>query len=566
MKDMIHDIGIQGYRSFGTECQFLRQMKKINILIGKNNSGKSNILQFLLKLNSTLKGVNSSGSYGDYFLGKDGLSSSVALLFSKTQLEKQLKEKKIQVGDHALPITSLFPDEEIWLSQDIYSNRISVMPSLEILSLPESYFPTTLEKIGPNKNEFLSEQIHEAFRSNFYESLKKLPEVYYVPHTRAIGNNELQWNTELKASNIVAKLATYKSPKVGEDAKVKKFEQILEVLRNIFSNESIDIDIPSENPEIIIKMDGKRLELKRFGTGLNQLILLICSVVMHENALFCIEEPEVFLHPELQRKLINFLAKTNNTYLITTHSNAFLDSQKDTAIFHVQNDGFSSKIYPVNSKKKGNHLLDDLGYRNSDLLQSNGIIWVEGPSDRIYIQKWISLLDEELIEGIHYSIMFYGGSSRSHITFSEDETTENFIELLKMNRNVWVHIDRDGDKEDTKPNKTKLRVICELSGSDTGSCWITNGREIENYLYKPAVDRWLESKNIHLNEFTIDLNKKFETIIESATNKKINYDSSKVKFAREIVHFITDISNLDVLDLKSKLEELVASIRKWNGL
>ena len=32
-------------------------------------------------------------------------------------------------------------------------------------------------------------------------------------------------------------------------------------------------------------------------------------------------------------------------------------------------------------------VLDDLGAKASDIFQSNGIIWVEGPSDRIYIKK-----------------------------------------------------------------------------------------------------------------------------------------------------------------------------------
>lgn len=35
--------------------------------------------------------------------------------------------------------------------------------------------------------------------------------------------------------------------------------------------------------------------------------------------------------------------------------------------------------------KGGADALDDLGVKASDLLQANGIIWVEGPSDRAYI-------------------------------------------------------------------------------------------------------------------------------------------------------------------------------------
>ena len=44
----IDGIGIGGYRSFG-EIQYIGPFKKINIFAGKNNSGKSNILNFLVK-------------------------------------------------------------------------------------------------------------------------------------------------------------------------------------------------------------------------------------------------------------------------------------------------------------------------------------------------------------------------------------------------------------------------------------------------------------------------------------------------------------------------------------
>ena len=32
-------------------------------------------------------------------------------------------------------------------------------------------------------------------------------------------------------------------------------------------------------------------------------------------------------------------------------------------------------------------VLSNLGIRASELLQSNGVIWVEGPSDRVYIKR-----------------------------------------------------------------------------------------------------------------------------------------------------------------------------------
>ena len=43
----IDGIGISGYRSFGQEVQRIGPFKKINLIIGQNNSGKSNVIRFL---------------------------------------------------------------------------------------------------------------------------------------------------------------------------------------------------------------------------------------------------------------------------------------------------------------------------------------------------------------------------------------------------------------------------------------------------------------------------------------------------------------------------------------
>ena len=45
----IHGLGISFYRSFPKEIQRIYPFKKINLFIGRNNSGKSNILNFLYK-------------------------------------------------------------------------------------------------------------------------------------------------------------------------------------------------------------------------------------------------------------------------------------------------------------------------------------------------------------------------------------------------------------------------------------------------------------------------------------------------------------------------------------
>ena len=131
-----------------------------------------------------------------------------------------------------------------------------------------------------------------------------------------------------------------------------------------------------------------------------------------------------------------------------------------------------------------------MGYKASDLLQANGIIWVEGPSDRIYLNKWLGLVAPDLKEGIHYSVAFYGGKVLSHFS-GEDDPVADLVQVLRINRNAMWMMDRDGDDETAKLNAHKGRIIEEL-GND--SCWVTKGREVENYL--PAHSRTLAESEV----------------------------------------------------------------------
>ena len=45
----IPNLAIGGYRSFG-EIQYFESFSKINLFIGRNNSGKSNVLRFLKEI------------------------------------------------------------------------------------------------------------------------------------------------------------------------------------------------------------------------------------------------------------------------------------------------------------------------------------------------------------------------------------------------------------------------------------------------------------------------------------------------------------------------------------
>src|SRR5690606_15355840 len=104
-----------------------------------------------------------------------------------------------------------------------------------------------------------------------------------------------------------------------------------------------------------------------------------------------------------------------------------------------------SIVTSIASTKEKSGICNDLGYKASDILQSNCIIWVEGPSDRIYLNYWLASINTKMIEGVHYSIMFYGGRLFSHLTALDaeevDERIEDFISVRNLNRNTVILFD-----------------------------------------------------------------------------------------------------------------------------
>ena len=106
-------------------------------------------------------------------------------------------------------------------------------------------------------------------------------------------------------------------------------------------------------------------------------------------------------------------------------------------------------------------ILDALGAHASDILQSNAVLWVEGPSARIYLRNWLKMIDPRLQEGVHYSTMFYGGALLSHLSTSDD-AIDAFVRLTELNRNMAIIIDSDRGEPNGPLKKHAQRIVDEM--------------------------------------------------------------------------------------------------------
>ena len=261
---------------------------------------------------------------------------------------------------------------------------------------------------------------------------------------------------------------------------------------------------------------SSRLSLEYLPSGWQQVVELLSWLERCDDHSICvIDEPERHLHPTLQRALVSELSslqrRKNLQLFIATHSPTFLNRQtwasNDVALFHM------SQGRPV-AEPALNQVLEQLGCLASDICQSNGVVWVEGPSDRIYIKAflraWRAIRDPARppwIENVDYSFACFGGSCLSHYAGNsasdqpdEDSATE-LIELLSLNRNVAICMDRDNDfcvgafgsnLPINGHGKTKARVATELAASKNAVIHVTDHYTIECYVAEVMPKGFLE--------------------------------------------------------------------------
>jgi len=350
---------------------------------------------------------------------------------------------------------------------------------------------------------------------------------------------------------------------------------LLQDLNAIFTPDATftDIDahqLQSGDFEIYLYEAGKRVALSQSGSGLKTVLLVLIYIHLVpplENTItgtyvYAFEELENNLHPAVQRRLLRFLRdtveRTDCTIFLSTHSPVEIDFfARDplAQVLHVTHTGTLSTVTAVTGHAEHRYLLDDLDLRASDILQSNGIIWVEGPSDRIYLNKWIELwTDGQLREGAHYQVIFYGGKLLSHLTATDSAEEQKAINILTTNRHVAILIDSDKEHPLDTITTTKQRVQDEVIKAG-GYAWITDGREIENTI---PTDILLRTTGLATTPGPYD---DVQGLLK-ADNAVMAKFADKIKLAQAIT---PQLQREHLASLATDLDQLVALIKTWNG-
>lgn len=552
---MTIDIGfiLKNYKSFGPTGAGFQSIKPINVIVGRNNIGKSSLLLALDYLCIENKSDSTISSCIEITTTLD--ESTLRPIFREQAFDGSLNDNHWH--DHGI---NFIGAKITW--KDLGSNKIEFVKLDRDASDAEINHLSTMPA-----NSALRKLVH----------IKLDADRDITPES--ITGSMLLGSSGVGATQIIHQYLHH----VEFDRSIIQIK-LLNALNKIFSPDIIFNEIVTRYHsqttqwEIFLGEDNKGpIALSSSGSGLKTVILTLLNLLVRpnfenrttDNYIFSLEELENNLHPALQRNLFIFLedfAVSNRCHIfLTTHSNVAIDilgNSEHSQILHVMRneDGITGTTYTGDAE--GHGVLDDLGVRASDLLQANGLIWVEGPSDRVFLKKWIDIWSNgDLSEGRHYQFVFYGGSVLANINAGLPESdTREAISAFKINRNFAFVCDSDrkGPSGSLKPRVAQL--IKDVA--DTRALvWVTRCTEIENYIPKEAFEAAHSKVGLpQIGEYDSIQDYLRKNHISGAKNY-----TNKHSKAFEYAEHLTKENLAFRPELDQQVTELVKKIRIWNS-
>lgn len=343
--------------------------------------------------------------------------------------------------------------------------------------------------------------------------------------------------------NIVDATAQQQVWTLDQSAKAEDYETFSRVEHAFLSITGERLDLAQG--KAFVRTDVDRIPMTSEGGGIQSCFNLTATAFSNPEQLgiFALEEPESHSHPELQRRLFSTVRElsTEVQVFIATHSAIFVDRSLPGSLFVVKRGADGTHMERTEGVVE---VLREIGARPSDLFFANRVLFVEGPSDKIAIEA-IARGAKVDLAGVQVIAAEGKGGARTRLAgllaFAKDMVTP------------FVLLDHDGRGEGTKLLSEGLVLREHLHVLAKGS--------IEEYYPPSAVERsvkqidrdadlgiegsdaWKKWKAGQLALGALDIGKKavalgggWKIVLARAISTELSNDASEVP--EELIRFL----------------------------
>lgn len=420
----------------------LTGLGKVNVLCGKNNSGKTTLLE---GINQPDKGIEGRK------LSADDIAGILKIALRGAGWSGRNDPKAPETLLYQELIRKVAGESDVWYGDEGQSFAQCVN---------EPYQHSGLQRWQHN----------EAI--GFTAMFANRPATVLLPPKRELQSlcsvNSGQ-TADPKGNGILDHLF-YAKNRPSSDADNKTYQLLSGAFQRISGGYSFDVFLDKANHlnlNFSPDADGRRwFDASNCGLGLQDLIVILFFALSSAYGVVLVEEPESHLHPELQKRLLLFLRQeTDKQFFVSTHSNVFLNSSLVDKVFFTSCD----ESVEVSDATSRSSILNDLGYSVADNLVSDLVILVEGPTD-------IPVVEDLLLK--------YGLSKEFNIKawpMGGDIMDQLDLSVFKESHPVLALIDKDPGS-----SKTRARFKAKCAALDVPVTQLER-YSIENYFTLEAL-------------------------------------------------------------------------------
>jgi AAA15 family ATPase/GTPase len=351
---MLRSLEIQNFK--GIKQGKIENLAQVNILVGRNNSGKSTILDALVLLRCAFVVKD--------FAGDDGLDQATrrAVYYREGSYDDLWFRTNTNVSVLISAEFNRGPKvSEEWQSRGGRNTPVGKGVARGVQEISETELPPAKEfRINPTMNYSIANYRQNQVWRNVKEHMGEA-EATFVALVHMLDSN-----------GIHQRLAERLWPEV---VNVRRDTKVIQMLNDIYRTQIKDLTIKSSIglQRLVASVPQTDVAVNWLGDGIRYAVNILSLGVLLQGTALLVEELETHQHPESLRKLTQALfelAKQQDLQLfLTTHSLELIDYAMEAA----EETGLDLKLHHLSLNKEGTLRVTSMSQPDAKLLLDMGI-------------------------------------------------------------------------------------------------------------------------------------------------------------------------------------------------